>query len=91
MKKTQINRVRAKLHRDGYITRNECLDLPTDKITRLGAIIYLLRDELDIETEETDKDTIYRLKNRPPKVVFEIIEKDGVRVGVKKIIPYLNG
>ena len=62
MKKTQLQRVKYKLERDGFITRNECINLQYNKIIRLGAIILLLRRiGWNIETEETKQDTIYKL------------------------------
>lgn len=62
MKRSQIDRVRYKLNRDGFITRNECVNLQYHKITRLSAIILLLRRlGWKIETIEKDNDTIYKL------------------------------
>lgn len=58
-----------------------------DKITRLGAIIFDLKEEgWDFETEDNGKDCIYHLKNKPPKTEYQIVEKDGQQVVVKKII-----
>ena len=73
--KHQKQRIREKLFADGFVSRNYFLDLPYDKITRMSHYIMLLRQEgLDIETKEDNKDTIYTLKNRPPKIVYEIIK-----------------
>lgn len=47
----------------GYVSRNYYINLPYDRILRLGAIINLLREEnWDIETDENDVDCVYRLK-----------------------------
>lgn len=54
MKKTQLQRVRNKLMRDGFITRNECLK---NYISRLSAIIYTLQKEgMMFITEESGGD-----------------------------------
>jgi hypothetical protein len=59
---TQIERIKGKLARDGYITRNQCLrTFPA--ITRLGARI----DDLErfhgyvFSTENTGRDYVYKL------------------------------
>ena len=76
MKLTQIKRVEVALKRDGFVSRNQFLDVQFDKITRLGAIIFNLRDSgLDISTEETHNDTIYRLK--PKKIETYRIPETG--------------
>ncbi len=60
---TQIGRVERALKREGYVSRNFYLDVPTNKITRLSHIILKLREKgLDITTETTERDTIYHLK-----------------------------
>lgn len=60
-KKSQLDRVRYKLNRDGFITRNECINLQYHKITRLAAIIENLRKlGWKIETVEKNNDTIYK-------------------------------
>jgi hypothetical protein len=84
-RKSQKNRVIAILKQDGQISRNQCLDFPfADKITRLSDIMFKIKREnlADFETEETEHDYIYRLKNwvRPPKIVGEIVEVNGERV-----------
>lgn len=63
--KTQLERVKAKLERDGYVTRNECLS-QFPAITRLGARICDLQDAgWTFKTENTGRDYVYRLVNRP--------------------------
>ncbi len=70
--KSQLARVRHKITHDGFITRNECINLPYNKITRLSHYILLLRKEgMEITTDETDKDTIYTLVKQN-KVVREV-------------------
>ena len=67
MKKTQKQRVEAKLLRDGSVTRNQCLST-FPAITRLSAIILTLREEgWDFDTKDTGKDYIYTLKKTPYK------------------------
>jgi hypothetical protein len=78
---SQKDRVRRLLRETHEVTRNQLLDLPYDKITRLSAIILLLRrDGMDIETIETDRDTIYKLKN-PPKLEHYVIKDGDMVVG----------
>lgn len=75
---TQIDRVLRTLRETGVVSRNHFLDLPYDRITRLGAIICNLRNEpynYDIETEETDRDTLYRLKT-PIKYETWLVKDD---------------
>lgn len=63
--KTQLERVKAKLERDGFVTRNECLS-QFPAITRLGARICDLQEEgWTFKTENTGRDYVYRLVNRP--------------------------
>lgn len=77
-KESQKTRILRIMKDQGYISRNDMLDLPYYRITRLGAIIHSLRAEgYDIETEETKRDTIYRLK--PKKVEYYIIPTTGER------------
>lgn len=79
---SQKDRVRRLLRETGEVTRNQLLDLPTDKITRLSGIILLLRrDGMDIETIETDRDTIYKLKN-PPKLGHYVLKDGDMVVGI---------
>ncbi len=62
MKKTQLTRVKMKLKRDGFITRNECLNLVYHKITRLSAIILILRNQgWDFKTSDIKGDYKYEL------------------------------
>jgi hypothetical protein len=57
MKRSQLDRVRFKLNRDGFITRNECL---RNYISRLSAIILLLkRQGWKFETVEEKGDYKY--------------------------------
>lgn len=68
-KETQKARVLRIMKDQGYISRNDMLDLPYYRITRLGAIVWTLKEEgYEIETDEktVKGDTIYRLK--PKKV-----------------------
>ena len=68
--KTQLERVKAKLERDGFVTRNECLS-QFPAITRLGARICDLREEgWTFTTENTGRDYIYRHVSKPvPKTL----------------------
>lgn len=67
--KTQLGRAKAKLERDGFVTRNECLS-QFPGITRLGARICDLQEEGTFTTESTGQDYLYRLSSRPqPKTV----------------------
>mgnify|MGYP007100050675 CR=1 FL=1 len=57
--KSQIERVKGKILRDGFITRNECL---RNYISRLSAIIYTLEKQgMKFITEEKGGDYIYKL------------------------------
>ena len=61
-RKSQIDRIKAKLERDSYVTRNECLrQFPA--ITRLGARIEDLEQKHGyvFTTENTGRDYVYRL------------------------------
>jgi hypothetical protein len=59
--KTQLERIAAKLERDGYVTRNEC-PRQYPAITRLGARICDLEDRGCVfETENTGPDYVYKL------------------------------
>lgn len=85
MKESQKTRILRIMKEQGYISRNDMLDLPYYRITRLGAIIHSLRAEgYDIETDEktVKGDTIYRLK--PKKVEHYRIPATG-EVYEKKI------
>ena len=85
MHKTQLQRCIVKIKRDGYITRNECLDLPFAlKITRLSDIIFRIKKlGYDFKTEEKNSDTIYICIQKPPQEKWEYIEKNGERLAVK--------
>lgn len=76
---SQIERVEQQLKKEGRVSRNYYLDQPYDRITRLGAIICQLRKKgYDIETIETENDTIYTMK--PKKIEFyNIILPDGTK------------
>lgn len=57
---TQLEIVKLKLERDGFITRNECLQ---KYISRLGALIYRLKKQgYEFETEyvETQRGKDYK-------------------------------
>ena len=85
-KKTQKQRIVCKLKRDGKVSRNECL-ATFPAITRLSAIILSLKKEnYDFDTKDDGKDYTYTWKNKPPKIVGEIVEKDGQLVYQTKII-----
>lgn len=76
--KSQIERIKTKLARDGFVTRNECLrQYPA--ITRLGARIQDLEDKHGyvFETEDTGRDYVYRLVsiNGAPAATPEQINK----------------
>ena len=65
MKPSQVERIKTKLARDSYVTRNECLrQFPA--ITRLGARIQDLEDKGYVfRTEDTGRDFIYHLISAP--------------------------
>jgi hypothetical protein len=68
--KSQNERVRAKLDRDGYVSRNECVrQFPA--ILWLSARIQDLEDEGYVfDAKEECGDYVYRLVSRPvPKTV----------------------
>jgi hypothetical protein len=72
MKKTQLERIKAKLDRDGWVSRNECLS-QFPAITRLGARI----DDLErlgfvFKTENTGRDYVYRLVSKPQPSLQDI-------------------
>lgn len=82
----QIQRVEQMLKKEGKVSRNYFLDLPFNKITRLGAVIHKLREQgMDIETTETHSDTIYSIK---PKRVerYNILLPDGTKEPYEKVI-----
>lgn len=64
-RKTQLERVRARLEEFGFITRNQCLsDFPA--ITRLGARIDDLEHEGWVfEAKHEGGDYVYRVKAKP--------------------------
>lgn len=80
-RKTQLERVKHKLQRDGFITNVECFTAHP-AILRLGAIIKQLRErgwEIEGDYIEGTRNWKYILKNPPKKMSVEFIEKDGVR------------
>ena len=84
----QKQRVAGRHQRDGFISRNDCLK---NYIFRLSAIIQDLEEEgYEFEPKKVKGDFVYYWKNRAPKIVYEIVERDGIRIGVKKVIPYNN-
>jgi hypothetical protein len=72
-KKTQLERVRYKIGRDGFITRNECLGT-FPAITRLGARIQdLLAEGYDIKGEWKGSDYVYKLIALPKPKQLSIV------------------
>jgi len=70
MKQAQIDIVKRELQEKGFITRNWCLK---NYISRLGAIIHLLKKEMDIKGKyhkyEYGKDYVYYLPSH--EAMFE--------------------
>jgi hypothetical protein len=63
--KTQLERVRGRLHAAGYISRNQCLS-QFPAITRLGARIDDLEHEGYVfEAKRQGGDYVYKLISRP--------------------------
>lgn len=61
MKKSQLDRVKFKLQRDGYISRNEALKV---FITRLSAIILKLKEQgYTFKSYDKGGDYVYELIN----------------------------
>jgi hypothetical protein len=78
-KLSQRERVERELKLNGFVSRNYYLDLPFDKILRLGVIIERLRkDGWNITTEITERDTLYHAK---PKVIehYNVVLPDGTK------------
>lgn len=72
VRKSQLERVKAKLERDGFVTRNECLS-QFPAITRLGARICDLQElGWTFATENTGRDYIYQLVSRPQPKTHEM-------------------
>lgn len=85
---SQINRVKRKLNKDGFVTRNECLS-QYPAITRLGAIICVLRDEgYEFDTKDTKKDYVYTWTN---KKVWKSFEVNGQMVARRVVEPMEQG
>lgn len=73
MKQTQLQFVKQALQSYGEISRNLCLK---ERITRLGAIINVLKNEgWEFVTERRSGDYVYILKDKP-KVKKVIVERD---------------
>jgi hypothetical protein len=71
--KTQLECVKAKLERNGFVTRNECLSQFPAITTRLGARICDLREEgWTFTTENTGRDYIYRHVSKPVPRTFAL-------------------
>ena len=77
---SQKDFVIRKLRQNGEITRNECLQ---NRITRLGAIIWTLRNEDKWEIAEGEfrktengKDFVYKLIAERPKSVYEKMHEE---------------
>ena len=82
---SQSQRVIKMLKEQGFVSRNYYINLPYDKITRLGAVIFNLKQKgWEIETEETNNDTIYRAK--PLRVEqYYVNYPEGRKLFTKKI------
>lgn len=92
---TQYERVKSRLEKEGFVSRNYYLDLPYEKITRLSEIIRQLRNRgYAISGVEEGSDYVYRLKANADKKPFsnakyeyqEVIV-DGERRMRKVLIP----
>jgi hypothetical protein len=70
--KTQLERFKAKLERDGHVSRNECVrQFPA--ILRLSARIQDLEDEGYVfEAKEERGDYVYHLVSRPQPKTLEM-------------------
>ncbi|MBX3498088.1 MAG: hypothetical protein KF889_01490 [Alphaproteobacteria bacterium] len=82
-KGTQIERIKAKLARDGYVTRNECLrQFPA--ITRLAARIQDLEDKHGYVflKDDTGRDCTYKLVhiNGVPPEKSALVDADHRRI-----------
>lgn len=78
MKKELTQRIRIirKLQRDGFVTRNECLQV---YISRLGAIICSLQKEgWKFHTRNDKGDYVYEVVESPIKPKPSIIMVDGI-------------
>ncbi len=70
-KLTQIMRVERLLKQQGFVSRNALIDQPFDKVLRLGALIFKLRQKgLDITTEDNGVDCIYRIRPKGIKTLY---------------------
>ena len=72
--KSQLDRIKAKLDRDGFVTRNECLrQFPA--ITRLGARIQDLEDVGYVfRTEQKHGDYTYILVSKPTAAPTSLLD-----------------
>jgi len=81
---SQKSRILRKLNKDFFVTRNECLS-QFPAITRLVALICDLRKiGYEFDTEDKNGDYKYIWTNPKPKEVFEVVEKNGIILAVKK-------
>lgn len=85
---TQIDWVRKTLLEHGEVTRNQALER---YISRLGAIIFNLREEgLDIvgswRKYDGGKDYVYTLRTRPTKTITRHRIENGVAVPYKETV-----
>lgn len=73
--KTQLERIKMKLARDKFVTRNECLS-QFPAITRLGARIEDLEQQGYVfETKDTGRDYIYKLVSTPAPKQLALLSK----------------
>ncbi len=78
-KLTQIKRISTALARDGYVSRNEYLDMPTDKVLRLADIVSKLRKQgWSITTDDDGKDCVYRAVPKEVKSYY-VLFLDGTK------------
>jgi hypothetical protein len=84
-KPTQKDRVKAKLLADGFIDNHDAID--SRLTTRLGAIIFVLRNEgMEIEGGflEDGKNFRYTLTNKPKRYAYRPVRQaDGTAVAVR--------
>lgn len=81
MKKlTQRQRIINQLLKDGYVSRNYYINLPYDRILRLGALIFDLRQSgWDFETKDDGRDCTYTMTKCPlTKIVYKIGDREVV-------------
>lgn len=84
MKPTQQQRVVSRLRTHGEISRNECL---RNYISRLSAIIQDLEAEgWEFETKRRGGDYVYVVKEQPKRRVYEVVERNGERYAVSRMV-----